>query len=109
MKFSLLNICCATLLGIGCASTNVNPPAPRAGSAYLDFYAGAEPGLAWKIQRREGSTDQFKTVFSDLNPIPDGILRIALPPGRHQLRVTVLNRVINEPALLDVDAAGDAR
>ena len=111
MKVSTANGVClaaahlALALACGCASTNVNPPTPRANTAYLDFYSGSDPRLAWDVQRFDSVANRFKHVFSELDPIPDGMLRVALPPGGHRLRITFLNRVISQPAIFDVEAA----
>jgi len=91
------------LMEFGCASPNVNPPTPRAHTGYVDLYAESGDTLAWDVRRFDAAANQFKTVFSELDPTEDGMLRLAFAPERYRLRVTFLNRVINEPALLDVN------
>ena len=91
------------LLVLGCASSNVNPTAPRTNTGYVDFYAEAGDTLDWDIQRFDASANGFKPVFSSLKPIEGPVLRLAFAPGLHRLRVTVLNRVIAEPVVVEVD------
>ena len=93
----------AVLLCFGCASPNVNPPAPRSNSGYVDFYTESAGEVVWNIQRLDATANQFKAVFSELDPMAGGILRLAFAPGRQQLRVTFLNHAITEPAVVEVD------
>ena len=92
----------AILLGFGCASPNVNPPVPGVNTGYIDFYVQSSEGLAWEVQGFDSAANRFKTLFSNLEPIKDGVLRLAFKPGTQQVRVTFLNRVIMQPAVLDV-------
>jgi len=91
------------LLAFGCASANVNPSAPRARTGYVDFYAESGGSLAWDVRRFDTGANEFKSVFSELGPTEDGMLRLAFAPGHLRFRVTFLNRVIAEPALLEVE------
>ena len=95
------------LLCFGCASANVNPPAPRANTGYVDFFIELAAGLAWDIQRFDSSATGFKPAFSSLNPIEGPVLRLAFAPGHLQLRMTFLNRFIGEPSVVEVDATFD--
>src|SRR6266568_1883024 len=90
-------------LALGCASPNVNPSAPRANTGYVDFYEESGNTLAWDVRRFDTAANEFKTVFSELGSTDDGMLRLAFAPGHQRFRVTFLNRVIAEPALLDVE------
>lgn len=90
-------------LTFGCASPNVNPSTPRASTGYMDLYAESGDTLAWDIRRFDAAANQFKTVFSELDPTEDGMVRLAFAPGRYRFRVSFLNRVIVEPALLEVE------
>jgi len=93
------------LLGLivaGCASPSVNPPQARANTGYVDFHADSS-GLCWEVARFNERAQQYQRIFSELKPPPAGILRLALAPGRHRLRVTLLNRVVIQPAELDVE------
>ena len=101
--FTVAGFAAVMLLGFGCASPNVNPPAPRANTGYVDFYTESVGEPAWDIQRFDASANEFKLAFSELKLIEGGLLRLAFAPGRHRLRVTFLNRVIAEPAVVEVD------
>jgi hypothetical protein len=88
---------------LGCASSaNMNPPAPRANTGYADFYSPTDAELCWDVRDAAATAGNFKTVFSDVEPAPGDVLRLAFTPGRHKLRVTVLNRVITKPADIEV-------
>ena len=45
----------------------------------------------------------FKSVFSDFEPLPGRVLRLAFVPGHYRLRITFLNRVVREPGLVEVE------
>jgi len=87
----------------GCSTPNVNPPHARANTGYVDFYADAPEELNWDVARFDDQTQSFKSVFSELEPVPNGVLRLAFAPGHHRLRVTFLNRVIDRPAEVEVE------
>jgi hypothetical protein len=89
----------------GCASPNVNPPAARADTGYVDFYAIAGDTLNWEVAHFDDRSRKYEVIFSELKPLPDGVLRLAFAPGKHRLRVTFLNCVVREPAGFDVEAA----
>jgi hypothetical protein len=86
----------------GCATPNVNPPQARANTGYVDFHADPAGELYWQIERFDDGTQSFKKVFSELESPKGGFLRLAFAPGNHRLRVTILNRVIAEPAEVEV-------
>ena len=91
-------------LGVpGCATPNVNPPQARANTGYADFRADPAGELYWQVERFDDRAQGFKTVFSELDPPAGGFLRLAFAPGRHRLRVTFLNRVIAQPAEVEVE------
>jgi hypothetical protein len=92
-----------TLLTAGCATSNVNPPEARANTGYVDFHAEAADDLFWEVTRFDEREQDFQRVFSAFEPPADGILRLAFPPGRHRLRVTFLNRVITQPAEVELE------
>lgn len=95
-------VLCLGLLAAGCASPDVNPPQARANTGYVDFHADAA-GLCWEVARFDDRSQSFQRIFSELAPPPDEALRLAFAPGRYRLRVTILNRVISEPAELEVE------
>lgn len=87
----------------GCATTNVNPPQARANLGYVDFHAGSADEFYWQVERFDAPAQCFKQVFSELAPPSGGFLRLAFAPGRYRLRVTVLNRVVRAPGLVEVE------
>jgi hypothetical protein len=92
------------LLITGCASPNVNPPQARAKTGYVDLYADPSAALSWDVGRFEDRTQDFKDVFSELDPPQGGILRLAFAPGHYRLQITFMNRVVSEPGLVEVEA-----
>ena len=70
-------------------------------AGYVDLYTDANLELAWDVQEASAGGD-FETVFSDVTPAGGNILRLPFVPGRHQLRVTLLNRVVSEPVEVNV-------
>lgn len=99
----LLTLAGIGLLVAGCASTNVNSPQARANMGYLDFHTDPAAELSWSVARFDDRTQSFKSVFSELEPPPGGVLRLAFVPGRHRLQVTFMNRVIAKPAEIEVE------
>lgn len=101
VRFLLL----AALLALGaagCATPNVNPPAARAHTGYVDFSAGATNDLYWQVERFDAGTQDFKLVYSQFAPPAGGFLRLALAPGHYQLRITIMNRAVRGPCLVEV-------
>jgi hypothetical protein len=99
----LLMLVAVGLLVVGCASPNVNPPQARANTGYVDFHADSASELCWEVARFDGRSQSYQRVFSELEPPLGGVLRLAFAPGRHRLRVTILNRVITQPAEVEVE------
>ncbi|HWW01952.1 MAG TPA: hypothetical protein VNZ64_19790 [Candidatus Acidoferrum sp.] len=99
----LLMFAAVGLLVIGCASPNVNPPQARANTGYVDFHTEAAAQLMWEVARFDSRTESFQRVFSKFEPLQDRVLRLAFAPGRHRFRVTFLNRVIAQPAEVEVE------
>lgn len=91
-----------TFLVSGCASSNVNTRKTEAVTGYVDLYTDTNADLAWDVQEAPSGAGDFETVFSDVNPVSSKVLRLPLPPGQHQLRVTLLNRVVSKPADVSV-------
>jgi hypothetical protein len=99
----LLMLAAVGLFVTGCASPNVNPPQARANTGYVDFHADSASELCWQVERFEDRSQSFQRVFSELEPPLGGVLRLAFAPGHHRLRVTFLNRVITQPAEVEVE------
>jgi hypothetical protein len=93
------------LLSAGCSTTNINPPAPRANTGYVDFYTDSNQGLSWEIKRADGQTGEMRTVFSEFKPPPGNILRLAAPPGAHRFEVWFSNQVTTGPQTVQVQVA----
>jgi hypothetical protein len=69
---------------------------------YVDFYSPGHTNLYWSVKRSDPGTGTFKTVFSKLKPLPDGVQRLELDPGPQQFEITILNRLIQTPLTLQV-------
>ena len=93
----------AGLIMTGCANPNVNPPQARPKTGYVDFYADSSGELSWEVARFDDHTQGFKSVFSEFEPPPGRVLRLAFTPGHYRLRVTFMNRVVQEPGLAEVE------
>jgi hypothetical protein len=100
---SLLAFLISGLMLSGCASNNVNPTQPRADTGYVDFRAESADELSWEVERFDARTQEFKRAFSELDPVPGGVLRLAFTPGRHRLRVGILNRVVRERTEVELE------
>jgi hypothetical protein len=99
----LLLLAAAGLFITGCATPNVNPPQARAKTGYVDFYADSSGELSWDVARFDDRTQDFRSVFSDFEPPPGRVLRLAFPPGHYRLRVTFMNRAVREPGLVELE------
>jgi len=91
------------LLVFGCSSPNVNPGSPKLHVGYIDLYADSPGEFCWAVHEVGPSPDDLKKVFYDLSPVQGRILRLALPPGPHRLRVTFLDRVVTKPVEVEVE------
>ncbi len=68
-KAALAGLCLVCLALAGCSTANVNPPAPRAHTGYVDFYADADMGLCWEVKRADDQTGEMQVVFSEFKPV----------------------------------------
>ncbi len=98
----LAGLAALCLLAAGCASPDVNPKTPKAKTGYVDIYCPENAGIDWEVRAAVNGTSKFDTIFSDLNPVDGGILRLAFSPGYQHLRILVLNHVIKIPAEVEV-------
>lgn len=103
IKPRLLTLTALALWVAGCATLDVNPPQAQANTGYVDFHAEASAELSWEVVRFDDRTQSFRNLFSDLKPPTGGVLRLALAPGHHRLRATLLNRVVTVPAVVEVE------
>ncbi len=92
------------LLGLGCASNNVNPATARSGTGYVDVYAMNDAELSWGIDRLESDGGR-KSVFSEFDPVKESILRLAFKPGHHRLSVTIINRPVLTRGTVEVEVS----
>ncbi len=99
----LLMLAALALWAPGCATQNVNPPQARANTGYVDLRADPSGKLSWEVARYDDRTKSFKVFFSQLDPLPDKVLRLAFAPGHYRLRVVFLNRIITQPAEVEVE------
>ena len=83
---------------MGCTTSRVNAPDARASSGYVDIYPNRPGELSWGVECCDGSGGQLRRVIWDSDPSPDGILRLALTPGRRHLRLPCLNLITAGPA-----------
>ena len=91
------------LLAVSCASTNVNPTAPRSHTGYIDFYSEPDADLFWEIEQWDTSDDAYKSVFSEMKSVKDEFLRLGFAPGSYQLRISFLNLAVVEPTVVKVE------
>lgn len=102
---SLLAVAAVGWWSSGCATHDVNPPQARGNTGYVDFHTDAAESLSWEVALFDRRTQEFQRVYSELDPLPGRVLRLAFPPGPLRLRVTFLNRVVQEPVVVDVELA----
>lgn len=95
----------ACLVSAGCRTPNVNPPAPRVHTGYVDFYTDSDLGLSWKVKRGSNQGGQMRPVFSEFKPIEGNILRLAAPVGTHRFEVWFSNEVTTGPQVVVVEVA----
>jgi hypothetical protein len=95
-------LCLTWLACTGCSTLNVNPPAPRAHTGYIDFYTDSDMGLSWEVKRTDERTGDTRTVFSEFKAVEGNILRLAAPPGTHRFQVWFMNLVTTGPQSVQV-------
>jgi hypothetical protein len=105
MKNRNLLAALACLLCSGCATHNVNPPAPRANTGYVDFYTDSNVDLSWEVKRSNQGDHEMKTVFSEFDPLPGNILRLPAPPGVYHFQVWFMNLYTTGPEIVEVQVA----
>jgi hypothetical protein len=100
--FSIL-LATALLAAFGCASNNVDPRIPRLNTGYVDLYSPTDDALCWDVSAAAQFDARFQKVFMDVKPVEGDLLRLAFTPGHVRLRITFLNRVISEPAIVNCE------
>ncbi len=93
----------ATAVFVGCSTPDINPPAPRAKTGYVDFYTDSNLGVSWKVKRAMEPDGELRSVFSEFKPVRGNILRLATPAGKHRFEVWFSNQVTTGPQTVDVE------
>ena len=104
-RAAVAGLCLAWLACTGCSTPNVNPPAPRADTGYIDFYTDSDMDLSWEVKQADERTGEMRTVFSEFKPVQGTILRLAAPPGNHRFQVWFTNQVTEGPQTVQVQVA----
>ena len=104
-RAAFAGLCLAWVGLTGCSTPNVNPPAPRAHTGYIDFYTDSDMGLSWEVKRADDRTGEMRAVFSEFKPVEGTILRLAAPPGNHRFQVWFTNQVTEGPQTVQVQVA----
>jgi hypothetical protein len=84
----------------GCAAPEQNPSSPRPNTGYVDFYTEASSELSWEVKRFDQQTDKPKTVYSEFEPLPGTVLRLACTPGKQKFQVWFMNRATKGPQVV---------
>ncbi len=90
------------ILLMGCATGDLNARRACKNTGHVDVYANLQPTASWEVERFDISAGKFRHFISDFDPSTDSILRLALAPGSHRLRLTCLNRVTTGPTEIEV-------
>src|SRR5262245_6913408 len=80
-----------------CSTPEVNPPAPRTNTGYIDFYTDSDLELSWEVKSVDDQTRNLRTVFSKFQPIQGNTLRLAAAPGSHRYQVWFINQATTGP------------
>ncbi len=103
MSLRILTVAAFTgLLAAGCSTPDLNPPVPRAGTGYVDFYTDTNQALMWQVKRGGESGGEMRTVFCEYKPVPGNILRLAAPPGSYRFEIWLMNQITTGPQPLQV-------
>lgn len=86
----------------GCGTPDVNPPASRTDTGYVDFYTDTVTDLFWDVKRASESGAELDTVFVEYKPLPGNILRLAAPPGRYRFQIWFSNEITTGPQSVEV-------
>lgn len=85
------------LVSAGCSTPDINPPAPRANTGYVDFYTDSTFDLSWVVKRADQKSGELRKVFSEFTPLAGNILRLAAPAGTNRFEVWISNKVTTGP------------
>lgn len=98
----LMTFAAVALLCAGCAGPGAHPNQAAPNTGYVDFHTDSTDELSWEVARFDEQSKGFIRVYSELEPPPQGVLRLPFEPGAHRLRVSFLNRVVLEPVVVEV-------
>jgi hypothetical protein len=96
----LLTAACLALAG--CGTANVNPATARSNTGYVDFYTDSTLDLSWEVKRAGQAESEMRTVFSEFDPVPGTVLRLAAPPGKYRFQVWFMNLATEGPQIAQV-------
>lgn len=100
--FRVVSLVGLVACGANCASHNVNPAHPKPQVGYVDFYCPGHGALYWEVKRQDPKSGRLTTAFSELKPLPDGVLRLESAPGTQQFQITFLNQLVEKPLSVQV-------
>jgi hypothetical protein len=87
----------------GCASPNQNPASPRLHTGYVDFYTDTDMDLSWQVKWLDEKAGTARTVFSEFEPVPGNILRLAATPGKQRYQIFFINRATEGPQVVEIE------
>jgi hypothetical protein len=91
-----------TWISSGCATSDVNASKPKPHQGYVDFYCPSGEAVFWNVSRYDETAKSFRELHWDMEEPRHSILRLALPPGNHLLRVAANNVAVQTPVELAV-------
>ena len=90
------------LLASGCATTDVNPSAPRAGRGYVDLFTRPKMDVWWKVDVFDSRKQGYKEFTAQFKAPGEGVFRVEARPGLHKARISFVNKATAAPAELEV-------
>jgi hypothetical protein len=93
------------LLGFacGCATSDVDPAAARAGRGYVDLYTVPKTDAWWKVDVFDPRRQGYKEFTAQFKAPAEDILRVQAKPGSHKARISFVNQAIEAPAEVEVE------
>jgi hypothetical protein len=92
----------ALLFATGCATPESNPTTPKADRGYADFYPDPPLEVYWEIDEVSPENSESRVLYSRFKAPENGILRLEMSPGPHQLRVSFSNLATEGPVEVKV-------
>jgi hypothetical protein len=86
----------------GCSSIDPNPSLAHANTGYVDFYTDEDMALSWEVKLRHSASGKMRAVYSEFDPLPGSVLRLAAPPGSHTFQIWFINRATTGPKAVEV-------